>query len=101
MALTVSADELKDYFLVMGVVLFFLIGLLAESIVKRREQILEDMENRRYGKKTLDNLRNCLCGCGVDRCAIYQKDLKTLEKTLEKSNCKHIKAIFSRFKADP
>ncbi|KAG2326980.1 hypothetical protein Bca52824_009708 [Brassica carinata] len=101
MALTVSADELEDCFLVMGVLLFFLIVLLTEFIVKRREQILEDVENRRYGKKSLDDLKNCICGCGVDRCAIYQEDLKALEKTLESSSCKHIKAIFASFKADP
>ncbi|KAG2264245.1 hypothetical protein Bca52824_071324 [Brassica carinata] len=78
-----------------------LIGLLAVFIMERREQVLDDVENRRYGKKSSDNLRNCLCGCGVDRCPIYQEDLKALAKTLQNSNCKHIKAIFSRFKADP
>ncbi|KAL0889682.1 hypothetical protein Bca101_013665 [Brassica carinata] len=101
MALTVSADELDYCFLVMGILLFFLIGLLAVFIMERREQVLDDVENRRYGKKSSDNLRNCLCGCGVDRCPIYQEDLKALAKTLQNSNCKHIKAIFSRFKADP
>nr|VDC95597.1 unnamed protein product [Brassica oleracea] len=95
MALTVSAVELEDCFFVMGVLLFVLIGLIVEILVKRREQIFEDV------KKSSDNLKNCICGCGVDRCAIYQEDLKALEKTLENSNCKHIKAIFASFKAAP
>ena len=94
MALTVSADELEDCLLVMAILLFIFIGLLTDEqiLVKRREQILEDVENRCYGKKSSDNLKSCICGCGVDRCAIFQEDLKALEKTLENSNCKHIRA---------
>lgn len=77
-----------------------LIGILPVLIEERRDLILEDVKNRR--RKKSPDLKNCLCGGGVDRCLAYREDLKELQKALHISKCKHIPTtILASFKDDP
>lgn len=97
MALTVSTEEFQNAIMVLGSVLLMLFGILPDILAERREVILEE-ERRRGLKKPSDNLKNCVCVSGTDQCPVYHEDLKSLEKALDNSKCKHIRAIFDSFK---
>lgn len=88
----VTSDVLKLAFVVIGVPLLILLCALPAFINEGRELILK------YDQmKTLPHV----CKCGRKRCPDYVKDLKALEKAIDKSKCKHIRSIFTSVKYDP
>ncbi|CAN7089935.1 unnamed protein product [Brassica rapa subsp. narinosa] len=100
MAFMISTKEFQNALMVLRIVLLVLFGILPDIQAARRKAILKE-EKLRGREKPSDNLKNCVCVSGTDRCPVYHEDLKSLEKTLDNSKCKHIRAIFNSFEPNP
>ncbi|CAA7035129.1 unnamed protein product [Microthlaspi erraticum] len=92
----VTSEVLKLAVLMIGFPLVILLCLLWSVIYEGRDLALQYEQ-----MKLSSHARNCICSRSGNRCPAYLEDLTALEKTLDKSKCKHIRSIFADLKHEP